>query len=158
MAGNHVVTARATVKIREEGKNMLNHLMNTRTLRLGVFAVAIAMLTAVVSVPAGAAKDKTLSKTELRNLVANAKTAADHERIAQYFDSVATKYEAESKKHEEEASYYAVHPTPATGKQQGFYSQSMQRHCPNLAAKLKEAAQEARLIAAGHREMAKEAK
>jgi hypothetical protein len=136
---------------------MLNHLMNARTLRLAVFAVATAMLTAVVSAPAGA-KDKTLSQSELRSLVANAKTAADHERIAQYFDAEATKYEADAKKHEEEASYYAVHPTPAIGKLQNLYSQNMQSHCPNLAAKLKEAAQEARLIAAGHREMAKEAK
>src|SRR5438067_1854770 len=102
---------------------MLNHLMNTRTLRLAVFAVAAAMLIAMVSAPAGAARAKPLSSSDLKNLVANAKTAADHERIAQYFDSEATKYEADAKKHEEEAGYYAVHPTPAIGKLQNMYSQ-----------------------------------
>src|SRR5579884_1700248 len=136
---------------------MLNHLINTRTLRLTVFAVATAMLAAVVSAPAGA-KDKTLSQSELRNLVTNAKTPADHERIAQYFDAEATKYEADAKKHEEEATYYAGHTQPVIGKNQGFYSREMQDHCPKMSAKLKEAAQEAHMMAAGHRELAKQAK
>ena len=137
---------------------MLNHLINTRTLRLAVFAVATAILATTVSITAGVAKDKTLSKTELRNLIENAKTPADHEQIAQYFDAEAAKYEADSKKHGEEATYYAAHTAPPIGKTKGFYSQEMQSHCPNLASKLKEAAQEARMIAAGHREMAKEVK
>lgn len=137
---------------------MTNHLINTRALRLAAFAVAIALAPAVVSVPAGAKDKPTISKTELRTLIANAKTPADHERIAQYFDAEATKYEADAKKHEEEATYYASHTVPAIGKAQGFYSREMQGHCPELAAKLKEAAQEARFIAAGHREIAKEAK
>jgi hypothetical protein len=135
---------------------MLKHLIKTRTFRLAVFAVATAMLTAVISIPS-VAKDKTIGKSELRNLIANAKTPAAHERIAQYFDAEATKYEADAKKHEEEASNYAAHPSnPANGKDT-VYSTDMQSHCSNLAAKLKEAAQEARMLAASHREMAKEA-
>ncbi len=135
---------------------MLNHLMNTRTLRLAVFAAAMAMLPAFVSVPAGA-QDKTISKSELKDLIANAKTPVAHERIAQYFDAEATKYDADAKKHDEEASDYASHPSnPANGKDT-VYSTDMQSHCSNLGAKLKEAAQEARMMAAGHREMAKEA-
>lgn len=135
---------------------MLNHLISTQTLRLAVFTVATAMLATVASVTAGA-KDKTISKSELRTLIANAKTPADHERIAQYFDAEATKYEADAKEHAEEASDYAAHPSnPANGKDT-VYSTDMQGHCTNLGAKLKEAAQEARVIAAGHRKMAKEA-
>ena len=135
---------------------MLNNLINARALRLAVFAAATAILATTVSV--GVAKDKTLSKTELRHIIENAKTPADHEQIAQYFDAEAAKYEADAKKHAEEATYYAAHTVPAIGKQQGFYSKEMQDHCPNMASKLKEAAQEARMIAAGHREMAKEVK
>lgn len=134
---------------------MLNNLINTRTLGLAALAAAAAILATTASV--GMAKDKTLTKTELRNLIENAKTPADHEQIAQYFDAEAAKYEAEAKKHQEEATYYAAQPTPANGRNKGFYSQEMQSHCPNMASKLKEAAQEARMIAAGHREMAKEA-
>lgn len=135
---------------------MKNHLMNTRTLWLAALAVALSVAPALV-VPAGA-NDKTISKTELRTLIVNAKTPADHERIAEYFDTQAVKYDTEAKKHEEEATYYASHVQPPIGKNQGFYSREMQDHCPKMAAKLKEAAQEARAMAAGHRELAKEVK
>ena len=132
------------------------HLMNAWTLRLAVLAVAFTVVPALV-VPAGA-KDKSMSKSELRTLILNAKTPADHERIAEYFDAQALKYEEEAKKHEEEATYYTSHVQPAIGKNQGFYSREMQDHCPKMAAKLKEAAQEAHMMAAGHRELAKQAK
>jgi hypothetical protein len=134
---------------------MLNHYMNTRTLRTAFFAVAVAMLTAVASVPAGAAKDKSLSKTELRNLIANAKTGADHERIAQYFDGEATKYEAEVKEHGELALFYQRHPSATPTKFPG----SMQtfNHCDSLSKSFEQAAEKARQMAAEHRGMAKEA-
>ena len=134
---------------------MLNHLMSTRTLRLAVFAIATAMLTAVVSVPA-VAKDKPLSKSELKNLVANAKTKADHERVAQYFDAEATRYEAESKEHGDLAPYYQKTPEPAASKHPN--GQRSFAHCDSLSKSLHEAAEKARQLAADHREMSKEAK
>ena len=135
---------------------MLKYLMSTRALRLAVFAAAMAMLPSLVSVPADA-KDKTLSKSELKHLIANAETKADHERIAQYFDAEATKYEADAKEHEEEAKDYAAHPSnPANGKDT-VYSTDMQNHCSGIEVKLNEAAQEARALATGHREMAEKA-
>jgi hypothetical protein len=131
---------------------MLNHLINTRTLRLAVFAVAAAMLTAVVSVPAGA-KDKPLSKSELKSLIANAETKADHERIAQYFDAEAARYEAESKDHGELAQLYqrntSATPTKYPGGQQSF------QHCDSVSKSLQQAAENARQLAAEHRGMAK---
>ena len=134
---------------------MLNHLMNTRTLRLAVFAVATVMLTAVVSVPAGA-KDKTPSKTELKSLIANAETKADHERIAQYFDAEAASYEAEAKDHGELAPFYQKSPDPALSKHPA--SPRSFEHCDSLTKSLKQAAENARQLAADHRGMAKEAK
>jgi hypothetical protein len=134
---------------------MLNHLINTRTLRLAVFAVATAMLTAVVSVPAGAA-DKTLSKSELKNLVANAETKAEHERIAQYFDAEATRYDAEAKDHGELAPFYQRNPDPTISKHPG--SPHAFEHCDSLSKSLQKAAEEARQLAAEHRGMEKEAK
>ena len=155
MAGNHVVTARATIQIRKEYKNMLNHLMNTRTLGLAVFAVAMAMVPAVVSVPAGA-KDKQLGKKELKSLIANAETKADHERIAQYFDAEATKYDGEAKEHGELAPIYQRNPSSTPTKYPGSV-QSFQ-HCGSLSKSLQQAAESARQLAADHRGMAKEAK
>lgn len=132
---------------------MLNHLINIRTLRLAVFAAA--MLTAVVSVPAGAA-DKTLSKSELKSLIANAETKAEHERIARYFDAEAAKYEAEAKDHGELAQLYQrntpANPTKYPGSMQTF------NHCDSLSKSLQQAAENARQMAADHRGMEKEAK
>lgn len=134
---------------------MLNHLVNTRALRLAVFAVATAMLTAVVSVPAGAA-DNPLSKSELKNLISNAETKAEHERIAKYFDAEAARYEADSKDHGELAQLYqrntSATPTKYPGGMQSF------QHCDSLSKSLKQAAEDARQLAAEHRGMEKEAK
>jgi hypothetical protein len=127
-----------------------------------VTAVALGMLFAgVETVPMQAQDSKanvTLSKKQLKGLIANANTPADHERIAKYYDAEAARYEADSKQHEDEASYYAGHQHPtAEGHSPNNYPQYMLNHCPQIAAKLKEAAQEARALAAGHREMAKTA-
>ena len=139
---------------------MLDRLINARTLRLAVFAVAMAMLAAVVSVPAGAAKAKTLSQSELKNLIANAKTAADHERIAQHFDSEATKYEAESKDHGELAVSYQAYARTSTVPYKAAATASVRNaeHCNGIGSQLRNAAEDARQLAAEHRGMAKETK
>ena len=156
MAGNHVVTARATnSNSKGKVKKMLNHLMNTRTLRTAVFAVAVGMLTAMVSVPAGAA-DKPLSKSELKNLINNAETKADHERIAKYFEAEAARYEAEAKDHGELAPFYQRNPDPTISKHPG--SPRAFEHCDSLSKSLQKAAEDARQLAAEHRGMEKEAK
>jgi hypothetical protein len=129
--------------------------MSTRTLWMAVFVVATAMLTAVASVPAGA-KDKTISKSQLKNLIANAETKADHERIAQYFDAEATKYEAEAKDHAELATLYHGNTSPTPAKYPGSV-QSFQ-HCESLSKSLQQAAEDARQLAVEHRRMANEAK
>ena len=134
---------------------MLNHLTSTRTLKLAFFVAAAAMLTTVVSVPAGA-KDKLLSKSELKNLIANAESKADHERIAQYFDAEATRYEAEGKDHGELAPFYQRNPDPALSKHPG--SQRSFQHCDSLSKSLQQAAEDAHQLAAEHREMAKHEK
>ena len=74
--------------------------MNTRALTLAVFAIATAMLTTVVLVPVGA-KDKLISQKELKNLIANGQTKAEHERIAQHFEAEAAQWEAQAYTHEE---------------------------------------------------------
>lgn len=134
---------------------MVNYLMNTRTLKLAVFVVATAMLTTVISLPAGA-KDKLLTKSELKNLVANGETKSDHERVAQYFDAEAARYEAEAKEHGELASFYQKSPDPALSKHAG--SQRSFQHCDSLTKSLVQAAEDARQLAVEHRAMAKDSK
>jgi len=102
------------------------------------------------------ASDKPLSKSELKHLIATAKEPADHERIAEYFDAEARKYEAEAKEHAELAPYYKEHPPSQPTK----YPGAMQtfQHCDSLSKSLMKAAEDARALAADHRAMAKQAK
>lgn len=99
----------------------------------------------VVSVSAGA-KDKQLGKKELKSLIAKAETKADHERIAQYFDAEATKYDAEAKEHGELAPIYQQSPDPALSKHPN--SPRSFAHCDSLSKSLQQAAENARQLAA----------
>ena len=127
--------------------------MNTRTLRTALLAGVLAMVGAALSAPAGA-QVTLLSKSELKNLIANAKTAADHERIAAHFDARAAQLEADAKDHDELAQDYKGHPPVSRRVEK---SQSYE-HCLELAKDFAKAAQDARRLAADHRAMAKEAK
>ena len=134
---------------------MLNRLINPRTFRFAVFAVAAVMVTALVPTPAGA-KDRAVSKSEIKKLISSGETKAQHERIAEYFDGKATEYEAEAKQHGDMALLYEkstpTTPTKYPGSMQSF------EHCTSLSKALQHAAEEARTLAAEHRKMANEAK
>lgn len=132
----------------------MRKLMSTRIIKTVVFAVVLA-LAAVVSVSAGA-NNKLLTKAELKNLIVNGETKADHERVAQYFDAEAARYEAEAKDHNELAAFYQKSPDPALSKHPT--SPRAFEHCDSLSKSLQKSAAEARQLAAEHRLMAKDAK
>ena len=67
------------------------------------------MVGAVVSAPVWV-EGTLLSKSELKNLIANTKTAADHERLAAHFDAKAAQLEADAKDHDELAEDYKRNP------------------------------------------------
>jgi hypothetical protein len=127
---------------------------NTLSLRTALVLGLVTVLAIAVTVRAD---DTTLlKKAELKNLIANAKTAADHRRIAQHFDAEAAKWEAEANTHEELEQYYRRNPDPTAWR----YSRSPRsfEHCDSLVKDLRKAAQESRQLAADHRGIAKEAK
>ena len=103
-----------------------------------------------------AAEGGILNKQDLKALIGNAKTAADHQRIAKHFDAKADELEAESKEHHELAAKYKANPTgqemkhPMSGQTAG--------HCQFFADDLHKAAVRARQMATDHREMAKASK
>ena len=134
---------------------MLKRVIDTVTLTMAVLLVALAFLSTTMVSAASGVQNKPLSKTELKALITNAETKGDHERIAQYFDAEAAKYEAEAKEHGELAPFYREH-TPQSAKFPG----SMQtfQHCDALSKSLQTAAGEARQLAAEHRAMAQAAK
>jgi hypothetical protein len=97
-----------------------------------------------------------LSKQELKTHIVDAKTAQDHERLAQHFDARADELEAEAKEHQELVAQYKAHPTIHEMKHQ--MSGQTAGHCQYFADDLHKAAMGARQMAADHREMAKETK
>lgn len=127
--------------------------MKTSILSAALLTAAVGMLTVFVSVPASVAaeKGKILSQKELKNLIANAETKADHERIAQHFDAEAANYEVEAKEHGERAAIYQ-------SSRAIYQNDQMFKHCDALSKSLQQAASDARALAAEHREIAKQAK
>lgn len=134
---------------------MSKRLANTRA---ALMTAALVALGAFVSVPAAAQKtDKpTLSAQELKDLIANPKTKADHEFVADYYDEQAANYEAGAKLHQELAAFYQRHPERALSNHPG--SPGTYEHCDKLSKELQMAAEDARGLAAEQRQMAKEAK
>jgi hypothetical protein len=132
---------------------MIKRLMNTGAVKAALLVAAVAVLAVFVSAPAGA-QNKPLTNSEVKALIKTAETKAEHERIAQYFEAEAAKYDAEAKDHAELAGIYQK-STPSAkppGPSQTF------NHCDSLSKSLQKAADDARALAAEHRQMAHEAK
>lgn len=99
-----------------------------------------------VTVPVSQAQDKQekLSAQQLKELIANAKTAADHQKIATYYQQEAARLKQDAEVHRTDAGIY--------GKGQGMI------HCNNLARLDEQAAKEAGALATMHENMEKAAK
>lgn len=98
---------------------------------------------AAESIAAQTVKAPDLSDKELIALIQNAKTPADHEKLAAYYDQTAADLAATATRHKELAVIYRRMP-PA-------------KHCNNIATSATKGAEEARAIAEHHRMLAKEA-
>ncbi|MBI5920674.1 MAG: hypothetical protein HY847_03385 [Betaproteobacteria bacterium] len=99
-----------------------------------VMALAVLILAACSSAPL---------VSEIPESIANAKTAADHERIADYFAQKAASYEAEALLHEKMPQSYQGHPRYDFG--------AMNSHCRELQKQLNAAAREAKALEQVHR-------
>lgn len=83
---------------------------------------------------------------EIPESIANATTAADHQRIADYFAQKAASYEAEAAWHEKMARAYATRPKGDLP--------SMVNHCRSLQQQFTNAARDARALEQAHRQLA----
>ena len=134
----------------------MTHTIKFRTFRTALVTAAMVMLMGVVSVPASADDSKILKKDELKNLIANAKTAQDHQRIADHYNAKAEQFEAEATEHAEEAAKYKASPNMHEMKHPG--SPQTASHCESMARSLRDAAKQAKQLAEDHQAMAKGAK
>ncbi len=99
---------------------------------------------------------QSLSKKQLADLVATAKTAADHRKLAAHYLAAAAKHEAEAQEHLELAAKYKANPTLSESKHPG--APDTASHCMTFAEHCKKAAKMMRDMAAMHEGMAKNSK
>lgn len=112
--------------------------------------VTLASGTATAVEPKGAMKPK-----EVKALVANATTPADHMKLARHFSAMAAKHEAEAVEHEALVIEYTRKPTVSSSKRP--MAPDTAEHCKYFAEHCRKAAKEMRAMAAAHEAMAKEA-
>ena len=91
------------------------------------------------------------AQTDLGAKVAAAKTAADHEAIAAEFEQEAKDLEAKATLHADMARHYGMEQYAHQRKP------SLKKHCENLSASLKKAAEQAREMAKLHHQLAQKA-
>jgi hypothetical protein len=129
--------------------------MKTTRHKLQVVPTLIS-LTLVVFVAAGysAAGKPSLSKREVKALIASAKTKEDHLKLADYYKGEAARLEAEATDHDEMAEMYRKNPTPLAVKHREAIGEG---HCKEIARRFRESATKTQELAAMHEEMAKAA-
>ena len=122
-----------------------------RTIASSMF---LALLMAISAGQAPAVDNKgELSPKEVKALVANAKTSADHMRLAHHYNAMAAKHEAEAQDHEALAVEYTKNPQ--LGAVKHTMSPNTAEHCKYFAGHCRNAAKEMKAMAAMHEEMAK---
>jgi hypothetical protein len=107
----------------------------------------------------GVVAAQALDASDLPQAIENAKTAADHEAIAAYFDEQAKEARAAAARHEKMGATYKKHPptSPKSGSGHAFHAQ-MGEHCDDLVSQYEEAARDYEAMAAAHRAEAKAAR
>ncbi len=134
----------------ESKRRMMNR---TRILLVAL----IAMLVCTAAQTGSAASQHHLTKKELKALIANAKTAEDHQKIAAYYRAEARRIRQDAKEHQELAETYAkTVPNPMEAKHGDMAGQGTS-HCKKWAELDNQEADEADALAASHEEMAKAA-
>lgn len=115
-------------------------------IRLAVAAAAVAL-----AAPLAARAD---DQADMAKMVANAKTAADHEALATHYDKEAAEARAQAEVHRKMAATYQS----GTSSGKGSGPVPLPQHCMNLAKDYDDAAANYTALAAAHRVLAKEAK
>jgi hypothetical protein len=97
-------------------------------------------------------KPEHFSKRTLNTLIATAKTPAEHQRIAQYYQAKAQDFLAQAKEHEQMVAAYKANPS-LTAKSQA----STINHCEYFVQTFKDLAAKSQELAQLHDQMAKDA-
>ena len=129
---------------------------NTRCFRTLASSLLFGLLVTLASGTATAVEPKgAMKRKEVKALVANATTPADHMKLARHFSAMAAKHDAEAVEHEALVNEYTRRPTVSSVKRP--MAPDTAEHCKYFAEHCRNAAKEMRAMAAAHEAMAKEA-
>ena len=130
-------------------------MIRTRNVSIALaIVVLLALLSLVRTSPVTAGSKPTLTKKELKALIASAKTKEDHQKLADYYKAETERLEAEAKDHDEMAEAYKQSPSPMAVKHPEALGEG---HCHEMARRFREAASQAKELAGMHEDMAKAA-
>ncbi|MDR3724789.1 MAG: hypothetical protein P4K83_09920 [Terracidiphilus sp.] len=118
---------------------------------LFVLSLAFGMTSAIAQTASGTPAEK-LTKHQLTALIATAKTPAEHERLAKYYEAKAQEYQAQAKEHEAMVAAYKANPTQVTEKSR----MATVNHCEYFVKTFNELATKSEELAQTHHEMAME--
>ncbi len=93
-----------------------------------------------------------LTKRELNSLIANAKSPAEHRRIAAFYQATSQEYLAQAKEHEEMIAAYNANPDRVTEKTRS----STIDHCKYFVKSFNDMAAKSQELAQMHEQMAKD--
>ena len=120
-------------------------------------ALTVISLTFLVLLAAGysaAGQRPSLSKKEVKALIASAKTKEDHLKLAEFYKTEVARLQAEATDHDEMAEMYRKNPSPLAVKHPEAIGEG---HCKEIARRFRESASKAQELATMHEEMAKTA-
>jgi hypothetical protein len=122
-----------------------------RKLQVALTIVSLACLVFLAAGNTVAGQRPSLSKKEVKALIASAKTKEDHLKLADYYKAETVRLEAEAKDHDEMAEMYKKNPTPMAVKHPEAIGEG---HCHEMARRYREAAAKAQELAAMHAQLA----
>jgi hypothetical protein len=97
--------------------------------------------------------DANLTKRQVSALAASARTPAEHQRIADYYNMKVQSLLAESATHQKMAEQFKANPVTNSAKQQT----GTVNHCQYLAVSLRNRAEQFQRLAQQHKQMAEQA-
>jgi hypothetical protein len=114
---------------------------------LSSVALIVVAVLSLSAAPARAEKGQ-----DIEQEIANAKTAADHEKIASFYDGEAKAAESKAEEHDRMGASYQKTGGAVIEKLH------LDRHCADISKRYRQVAKDARDLAAAHRQMAKDVK
>jgi len=120
----------------------------------GILSLTFVLAIAAVAQPSATIQNQPekLGKKQLLSLIATAKTAADHRRIANYYEAKAQDYLDQSKEHEKMAEHYK-----SSGLNSPKWASNSVGHCEYSAKYLQETGLKTQKLASLHEQMAMDA-